>query len=315
MTSPFSTAKMDPSITQEKCWEHLDFVSELLAEPGVLQTQAQMDPTVGPEIKRLTNQLLHHAVDNVSFDEAETASDAFLTAFSPQVVELVNLYQKYMITQVSELSMLLQYLPANELFSAMSTENVDPKALAELGISPEEVAALEAKMKEMKDSGSKMVAAMKPCDRLMPIIEAGICAAGGQAQFGEIQMRIMNTMPANLAGSSTTQATIATLIAAVVTAIAGRAQSLPVISVTVQGAIEAIVAAKRVLSLPFVASYNMPGSDIFHLLMTMGVDRVSSLDSPEAKAEREKQQAAVEQVFNREAKPTSTVFDGNGTKN
>lgn len=315
MTSPFSTAKADPSITQEKCWEHLDFVRDLLASPGALQTHALQHQKFGPEIKRLTNELLHHAVDNVSFDEAEETPENFLSSFSPQVVELVNTYQKYLIEQMSDLSMMLQYLPHRELFSAVtSSDSFDEAELAKMGIKPDEVAALKAKVEELKNSGTQTVAAMKPSDRLMPIITAGVNAAGGQVEFAEAQMRIMNTMPPELVKAGP-QALIASMIAAVVTVIAKRAQSIPVIAVTVQGAIEAVIAAKRALSIPFVAAYHMPASDVFHLMMTMGVDRIAEIDSPEQAEVREKQKAEVEQVFNRAAKETSTVFTGNGTKN
>lgn len=313
MNGVFEEAKMDPSITQKECWEHLEFCGKLVSSVGFLQTYALQGPQ-GEEIRSLTNELLIHAVKETSFDEAEKVSDAFLDSFAPQAMELSNLYRKYLTGQLSLLAMYLQHLPMNELFVQAVTD-LKAESLDKMGLSEAEAEAIKAKLKDAGFGGSdKTLVAMKPCDALLPIIDAGVYAAGGEANFAVIQSKVMSTMPSNLADKQG-NAICASLIASVVTAIAKRATGPQLGAVMVQGAIEAVIAAKRVLAMPYIAAYGSRPSDIFETLLGQAAEKVAMLDSPEAAEASKKQSAAAEQVFNREAKATSTVFGGNGTKN
>lgn len=289
--------------TPEKCWEAIDRLSELLNNPGYLQSELKVDAQFGAEFLAKTKELLHLLVDEYDFSVAPT-DDKVVARMADLYRDLDRIQASHLMREISVASEYMQMIPFRDILESLEediSEFTDK-------MSAEELDNFKA-AKEAAGEVGKNVAAAKINPRIAPILTAGVRAAGGQAEFAKLQIEACAELPDEYqANPSLVMAT--QLSGAIMKAIVRRFSSPEYANMQTRGVIESVIAAKQAVSMNFFCFWEGRPADLFSSLQK-SAERALMTCLSDVKGEAN----PVPEAEEVKVKEDSTVFPSNGTVN
>lgn len=303
-------------MTEAQCWAEIEAVGELMSVPGAMQAALKKDPTIGAEFTTNAKEILHIIVDN--FDAGMSPGS---DPEDRKLVEHLNhlflqnqlIQQRWNVKILTRASLAMQQLPID----AMILEVMDVTASEKEGLTEEHVAELKSLESEHQQSGMAKID-----NRIMNIMQAGIAAAGGQAEFARLQYEVAQNLPEEFAMTPELKFT-SQMIGAVMTAIDRRAQTAQFTLAQIRTTIEMAIGAKQALSLSNIVAYGYGHEVLVHTVshsaehhVLQAMSDITGTPAPEPeRAEQPKKPVNAEATHFSDKKPGSFQFDGNRTIN
>uniref|UniRef100_A0AAU6W0T6 Uncharacterized protein n=1 Tax=Pseudomonas phage Nican01 TaxID=3138540 RepID=A0AAU6W0T6_9CAUD len=299
-------------MTVEQCWAEIEAVGELMSVPGAMQAALKKDPTIGAEFNANAKEILHIIVDNfdAGISPGKSPEDRKLVEHLNQLfLQNQLIQQRWNVKVLTRASMAMQQLPIN----LMILEVMDVTASEKEGLTEEHVSELKKLETEHQQSGLAKID-----NRIMNIMQAGIAAAGGQAEFAKLQYEVAQSLPEQFSMTAELKFT-SQMIGAVMTAIDRRAQTADFTLAQIRTTIEMGIAAKQALSLSNIVAYGYGHETLIHTVAHSAeyhvLQAMSDINGTPAAPEQPKKPVAAEATHIAEKKPGSFNFEGNRTIN
>lgn len=298
MTLKIETKVQDVTMSEAQAWAVIERAGQVLGVPGELQFALVDHPTYGPEYQAKVKELLHLIVDGYDIAQA-VEDDEGVSKIAELFRDLTSIQINHMLDEISEVGKAMHFIPLGEMVTAVDQD------LGKLG---KLTAEQEQEVRDLGgSSGNVGVAVLEP--RIAKVISVGVRAAGGQVEFGALQVEVKNQLPKEVLDdpqSSFANQICGGLSKALTMHAADSRMSVAQLCSTV----ESVIAAKQAIACPTVALWHLNAEEVADCVsaslrhsirrrMSVGEDATedSTADMPA------------------EAKATSTLVQGNGTVN
>lgn len=285
--------------TPERCWADVERLSALLSEPGLLQAELKTHPEFGPEFDATAKELLHLLI--TEYDIGQTPSEqAVVQRIGDLFMKIEHIQSNHLLSEIAKGGVAMQMLPLNEMINSVNEDDV---SVMTDKMSEAEAASIMAAREAAKEDGVNMAAA-KLDPRIVPIFAAGVQAAGGHVEFAQIQMECAKELPEEYRTSGSL-VIASQMTGAVMKAIIRRAASPDYVNMQARTLIESAIALKQALHMGTVAYWWATPAELLDVIQ----------DAMKASILRSLQGDIGDDVELAQVKPSSTVFESNGTVN
>jgi hypothetical protein len=298
MTLKMETNVHDITMSEAEAWAVIERAGQILNVPGELQFALADHPTYGPEYKAKVKELLHILVDGYDIGESVEDEEG-VTKIAKLFSDVTSIQINHMLNEISEIGKAMHFIPLGEMITGIDRDLTKLGALT---------AEQEQEVRNLGDDHSGVgVAVLEP--RIAKVISAGVRAAGGQVEFGALQVEVKTGLPKVVledAHSSFANQITGAMSKAMTMHAVDRRMGVAQLCSTV----ESIIAAKQAIACPTVALWHLSPDEVAECVPS---SLMHSIQRRMGIGEEAMEESTADMPA--EAKATSTLVQGNGTVN
>lgn len=259
------SAKLE-DIDMDKAWRDVEHLADCLDTPGVFQQTALDHPLVGAKLKTALNQLLHKAVD-IGTVKAEFPyyDEPVAKQIDDDIKAVQDIYIDAYMHVIAHAAQGMQFIGEALLISPSDELQELPED------TPQHIRDQINALKDEEKDARYIVA--QPHPLLRRIVVAGIEMAGSSEAWTDIQVKIAKEQDPEVQAILPIMMSLQ-VAGALVHFIRERGCTQGMVNGAVAGVIEAVEAARRAVSLPFIADYAATPGQIFAKINSSGTKRV-----------------------------------------